>query len=510
MIPLPVSPTSVDQLRHSRIGARSVVFHAACIPENNQPKGSNLIQSTKAHQVFSFLTLHKGSAALQCRKIGGRTPGASTQRCTDGFTSSWFITSHETPPRETVATAVAAAAAAAAASAGPPRPNVAESVAPEAAAAGGTVPFSAGLPDIVLPPTSSVAPLIDLELCSDSFLSLLGPNLQHQQQQHWQQQQEQGLSRAAPPGGAISFFDDREQMHPALSGASDDAYFIALHGPLLLSHTETAYTALSAAKRFLEYKRVQKRRMQQQQEEHQKQQQQQDVTEYLHELLQQERFDQAPYWFRERVGYMLKFCDPPSYGWLVAQALQCLYSVSAAEQQLGCTLDQYAVAREASYIRKAAAMDPAQRALQLTSGQPRSLKDSLKFKRGFPVFPWAVCTHRNETRRFIEDTLKTTEERLTQVGNLVLGCCCWLCSHCPCWYCYCYGCCFHFAVEFVIVVLCLLLFCISAVVSEADENASATILYSKCCSVWRGCCCRSCHRVLNWNSNISNFSRMWL
>ncbi|KAL8425774.1 hypothetical protein Efla_004126 [Eimeria flavescens] len=317
------------------------------------------------------------------------------------------------------------------------------------AGSGGPVGFTCGLPDSALPPETDSPPLVDLSLCRADFVSSMSPQLPPQQPACSSLHAANGSSdvvRVVPAEGPLAFFDSRKELHPSLTGASGDAYFINLYGPLQLGAAEVAQSALAAAKRCVRTLELRGLRRPQQHtpaaaaaaaagEGGEHQQGGLEQAEYmgkglegavrsvggellvgslnLSALLREDRFKRAPYWLVERVAHSLKRQGPPSFGFLVAQLLAALCSIAATERQLGCTLDSYVARRMQTFRRQQQQMDKAAHALLLTSGSPRAFNDVLKFRRGFPIFPWGMPDERKVTFSFMQ-RLGVEEEALTQ------------------------------------------------------------------------------------------------
>lgn len=320
----------------------------------------------------------------------------------------------------------------------------AEAKAASTAAAFAIPPAMAGLGDAPLPPQSTTAPLVDPYLCSDDFLPSRAHPPSGGAASHWLAQGTTGLFRAVPWEGPVSFFDGRKELHPSLAGASDDAFFIDFYGPIQLGAAEVAQSALSAAKRFVRARELNCRRFRRTEQkvsggrkypESCAEEQEQSRLDHCNDqerctnlhvssidlfaILKQERFIKPPYWLVERVAYALRYVRPPSFGFLVAQMLQALCTVAEVERKLGITIDDFASLRMQTYIRKLRQMKPAQHAMHLTKGSPRAFNDVLKFRRGFPVFPWGLSVDHQTTYKFMQQNLQVTEETLTQVTVIV-------------------------------------------------------------------------------------------
>ncbi|KAL8270787.1 hypothetical protein Esti_005261 [Eimeria stiedai] len=312
------------------------------------------------------------------------------------------------------------------------------------AASDGFSSFTKDLPDTALPPTTSNPPLVDLNLCREDFASLI--NYQPSEKASapasppaaapaaaaaaaaaaagdgggidgggstWGRVEGSDVWRVVPSEGPLGYFDERREMHPSLTGASGDAFFIDFYGPLQLSSVEVAASALSAAKRFvrtLELRGVRRARSQN--------------TGHvatgpvvksvdIRNLLKQDRFQKPPHWLVQRVAYSLQRLRPTSFGFLVAQMLEALIQIAHAEERAACTLDDFVSRRMQTYLRRIKLMDSNAHALHLTRGGPRCFNDVLKFKRGFPVFPWGLSSNPQTTRCFMKQ-LNVDEKTLTQ------------------------------------------------------------------------------------------------
>lgn len=328
------------------------------------------------------------------------------------------------------------------ASSSPHTPGVATREATEAAA-GATLPFTAGLFDSALPPQSDNPPRVDRTFCREDIIPFGNCFPTQEPTCVRQAQGSDGLFRAVGLEGPVSFFDGRTQLHPSLAGASDDAFLIDFHGPIQLGAVEIAESALSAAKRFASTRELKSSRRHRLCQKGVGMRDQtvgdgRDVRSKvrsfsshpeaasqcsnlvvgstdLEALLKEHRFRKPPYWLVERVAYALRRLRPSSFGFLVAQMLEALCRVVEAERKLGMTIDDFVAHRMQTYTQKLRRMSPLEHALHLTKGHPRAFKDVLKFRRGFPVFPWGLSEDPEATRCFMREKLLVEEEALTQV-----------------------------------------------------------------------------------------------
>lgn len=297
--------------------------------------------------------------------------------------------------------------------------------------------FSAGIDDTSLPPQSSDPPLVDRALCRGDLLRGSADGRPQEGGSPWQPLGG-GLLRTVPPEGPVSYFDGREEMHPSLVGASDDAFFFDFYGPLQLGALEVAQTALSAAKRFVRTRTFRDHldtptalsapanvhKLQKGKPRGSLSVQRQDAANVfvgstnLSALLEEERFLKAPHWLSERVAYILRYLRPPSFGFLVAQMLHAICRVAETERKLGVSLDEYAACRMQTYVQKTQQKSPEEHFVHFSAkGDPWQFKDVLKFRRGFPLFPWGLPKNPQATRSFLQQQLQVTEEVLTQVGR---------------------------------------------------------------------------------------------
>lgn len=302
--------------------------------------------------------------------------------------------------------------------------------------------------DTALPPQSDKPPAIDSSFCRADF-ACGAPDISAQgggaAAPLWQPHGSEGLLKTVPSEGPVSFFDSRTDLHPSLTGASDDAFFVDFYGPLHHGAAEIAQTCLAAAKRFLRARELKGRRSQAAQqvveqpalkesEKHKRNPQSHRAGLHpkampqsaglpivgstdLPALLAQERFATPPYWLAERVAYALRRLRPSSFGFLVAQMLEALCRISEAEAKLGTTIDEFVSSRMQTYLRDTERMTPTEYAVHLTNGSPRAFNDVFKFRRGFPVFPWGLSTDSRATRSFMAQQLQVTEDALTQVTS---------------------------------------------------------------------------------------------
>lgn len=320
-------------------------------------------------------------------------------------------------------------------------PASATKAAPTTANAG--VSFSPGLIDTALPPQSGTAPLIDMAFCKDDFVPSAAGVSASADSPFWHPQGADGLSTAVPSEGPVTFFDSRTELDPSLTGASDDAFFINFFGPLQYGAAEVAHATLAAAKRFIRTRELKYRRSQSSQQHielHEPAQKYSEDNENklerqyggLHSKAEpqstgllvgstdlsvtvaQKRFSTPPYWFVERVAYALRRLRPSSFGFLVAQMLEALCRISEAERKLGITIDSFVSHRMQTYLRKIRHMSPAEHAIHLTQGNSRVFNDVLKFRRGYPVFPWGLSVDPRITHSFMRQQLQVDEETLTQ------------------------------------------------------------------------------------------------
>ncbi|OEH73613.1 transmembrane protein [Cyclospora cayetanensis] len=330
------------------------------------------------------------------------------------------------------------------------------------AARTGLVSFSPGLPDSVLPPQTMSPPQVDPQLMAPHSVPSVGtaPCAAPEASaascaaagERWEalsRDADGALQRVVGSSGPLSLFDSGTELHPTLRGGSDDFYYINFHGALQLSAVEVAATALAAAKRFVGAQELRRKRGSwlapegdartagahaAQDCSHAARRRgilrggalEAEAADTRHSmiveavnvsrLLRQSRFASPPYWLRERVAFLLRRGSPPtSFGFIVGSLLQCLVAVGAAEEQLGVTLDAFAARRLKKYQESVAEMNAAQQALLLTDGSPGNLRDTLKFRRGFPLFPWGLPADSQSTLAFIKEKLKTDERSLTQV-----------------------------------------------------------------------------------------------
>ncbi|XP_026193641.1 uncharacterized protein LOC34622431 [Cyclospora cayetanensis] len=298
------------------------------------------------------------------------------------------------------------------------------------AARTGLVSFSPGLPDSVLPPQTMSPPQVDPQLMAPHSVPSVGtaPCAAPEASaascaaagERWEalsRDADGALQRVVGSSGPLSLFDSGTELHPTLRGGSDDFYYINFHGALQLSAVEVAATALAAAKRFVGAQELRRKRGRGALEAEAADTRHSMIVEAVNvsRLLRQSRFASPPYWLRERVAFLLRRGSPPtSFGFIVGSLLQCLVAVGAAEEQLGVTLDAFAARRLKKYQESVAEMNAAQQALLLTDGSPGNLRDTLKFRRGFPLFPWGLPADSQSTLAFIKEKLKTDERSLTQ------------------------------------------------------------------------------------------------
>lgn len=385
--------------------------------------GVNLDCRVASLTELSFL--RRGNERLQARRRepccsqGWRTEGASLLHCAGSCAAAAAQTLQQTGLS---ASAVRTAAG----------PGAAD---PSAALASPVTSFSAGIEDTSLPPQSTDPPLVDRGLCRSDLIRG-GAGAPHEEAgRQWQPLGGDGLLRTVPSEGPVSYFDARENVHPSLIGASDDAFFFDFYGPLQLGVVEVAQSALSAAKRFLRTAKLKDRSLLgckgssahppyvnklQKGIPRCSPVQRQDAANAvvgsvdLSALLEEKRFSRPPYWLSERVAYILRYLRPPTFGFLVAQMLQAICRVAAAEAKLGVRLDEYAARRMQTYVRRARQRSPEEHLMQLTKGTSWEFKDALKFLRGFPLFPWGLPVDPQATRSFMQQQLRVTEKALTQ------------------------------------------------------------------------------------------------